>query len=175
MSSSTNDKEVSTTVHDAVVTAAVDSTTVDSDNSGGVSGPVVPETKGNDDNADTMVEDKNKSSADDVSEMGGACKVSVGGGVVVGQVTKGNNDDVVVAAAVDSTTVDSDHSGGGGGPVVVPEMRQQQHTSGDDVKYDKKNDHSHVVGRQTKMKVMEHKLEIMSRKRMMMRTLMRTR
>jgi hypothetical protein len=47
----------------------------------------------------------------------------VGGGVVVGQVTKGNNDDVVVAAAVYSTTVDSDHSGVGGGPVVGPEMK----------------------------------------------------
>jgi hypothetical protein len=32
-----------------------------------------------------------------------------------------------------------------------------------------------VVGRQTKMKVMGNKLEIMSRKRMRMRTLMRTR
>jgi hypothetical protein len=45
MSSSTNYKEVFTTVHDAVVAAVVDSTTVDSVNSGGVSGPVVPEMK----------------------------------------------------------------------------------------------------------------------------------
>jgi hypothetical protein len=154
MFSSTNDKEVFTTVHDAVVAAAVDSTKVDSDNSGGVSGPVVPETKGNDDDDDAMVDDKNKSSADDVSEKGGACKVIVGGGVVAGQVTKGNNANVVIADAVDSTTVDSDHSGGGGGPVVGPETRQHQHTSGDDVKYDKKNDHSHeidliTVGRRT--------------------------
>jgi hypothetical protein len=123
MALSTNDKEVFTTVHDAVAAAAVDSTTDDSDNSGGVSGPVVPGTKGNIDDADAMVDDKNKSSADDVSEKGGACKVIVGGGVVVGQVTKGNNDDVVVAAAVDSTTVDSDHSGGGGGPIVGPETK----------------------------------------------------
>jgi hypothetical protein len=122
MSSSTNDKEVFTTVQDAVVAAALDSTTVDSDNSDGVSGPVVPETKGNDDDADAMVDNKNKSSADNVSEKGGACKVFVGGGVVVGKVTKGNNDNVVVAAAADSTTVDSDHSGGGGGPVVGPAL-----------------------------------------------------
>jgi hypothetical protein len=46
MSSSTNDKEVFTTVHDDVAAAGVDSTTDDSDNSGGVKGPVVPETKG---------------------------------------------------------------------------------------------------------------------------------
>jgi hypothetical protein len=124
MFSSTNDKEVFPTVHDVVVAAAIASTTVDSDNSGGVSCPVVgPETKGNDDDADAMFDDKNKISADDVSEKGGACKVIVGGGVVVGRVTKGNNDDVVVAAAVDSTTVDSDHSGGCGGPVVGPETK----------------------------------------------------
>jgi hypothetical protein len=41
MSSSINDKEVFTTVQDAVVAAAVDSTTVDDDHSGGVIGPVV--------------------------------------------------------------------------------------------------------------------------------------
>jgi hypothetical protein len=53
---------------DVVVAAAVDSTTVDDDHSGGGGGPVVgPETKGNDDIADAMVEDKNKSSVDDVS------------------------------------------------------------------------------------------------------------
>jgi hypothetical protein len=154
MSSSTNDREVFTTGHDAVVAAAVDSTTVDSDNSGGVSVPIVPETKGNDDDADAMVDNKNKSSSDNVSEKGGACKVVVGGGVVVGQVAKGNNDDVVVATAVDSTTIDSDHYGGGRGPVVGTETIQQQHTSGDDVKYDKKNDHSReidliTVGRRT--------------------------
>jgi hypothetical protein len=79
--------------------------------------------KGNDDDADAMVDDKNKSSADNVSEKGGASKVIVGGGLVVGRVTKGTNDDVVVAAAVDSTTVDDDHSGGGGGPVVGPETK----------------------------------------------------
>jgi hypothetical protein len=154
MSSSTNDKEVFTAVHNAVVVAAMDSNTVDSDNSGGVSGPVVSETKGNDDNADATVDDKNKSSTDDVSKKEGACKVTVGDGVVVGQVTKGNNYDVVVAAAADSTTVDSDHSGGGGGPVVGPEMRQHKHTSGYDVKYDKKNEYSHekdlmTVGQRT--------------------------
>jgi hypothetical protein len=57
MSSSTNDKEVFSTVHDAVAAAGVDSTTDDSDNSGGVKGHVV-------------VDDKNKSSADDASEKG---------------------------------------------------------------------------------------------------------
>jgi hypothetical protein len=72
MSSSRNDKEVFTTVQDAVVAAVVDSTTVDDDHSSGVSGPVVgPETKGNDDDADAIVDDKNKSRADDVSEKGG--------------------------------------------------------------------------------------------------------
>jgi hypothetical protein len=120
MSSSTNDKEVFSTVHDAAAAAGVDSTTDDSDNSGGVKGPVVPETKGNDDDADAMVDDKNKGSAYDASEKVGACKAIVGGGDVVGQVKKGNNDDVVVSAAVDSTTVDDDHSGGGGGSVVGP-------------------------------------------------------
>jgi hypothetical protein len=77
MPSSTNDKEVFTTVHDDVVAAAVDSTTVDSDNSGGVSGPVVPETKGNDDDADAMVDHKNKSSADNVSEKGVSSKIGM--------------------------------------------------------------------------------------------------
>jgi hypothetical protein len=122
MFSSKNDKEVFTTVHDAVSSAGVDSTTDDSDNFGGVSGPVVPETKGSDD-ADAMVDNKNKISAEDASEKGGACKVIVGGGVVVGQVKKGSNDEVVVEAAVDSTTVDDDHSGGGGGPVFGPETK----------------------------------------------------
>jgi hypothetical protein len=53
---------------DVVVAAVVDSTTADDDHSGGGGGPVVgPETKGNGEVADAMVEDKNKSSADDVS------------------------------------------------------------------------------------------------------------
>jgi hypothetical protein len=121
---SSNDKDVFSTVYDAVAAVAPDSTTDDSDNSGGVKGPVVgPETKGNNDVADAMVDDKNKSDSDDASEKGGACKVIVGGGEVAGQEKKGNNDDVVVAAAVDSTTVDDDHSGGGGGPVVGPETK----------------------------------------------------
>jgi hypothetical protein len=53
--SSSNDKYVFSTVHDAVA-AVADSTTDDSDNSGGVKGPVVPETKGNVDVADAKVE-----------------------------------------------------------------------------------------------------------------------
>jgi hypothetical protein len=109
---------------DVVVAAAVDSTKVDDDHSGGVGGPVVgPEMKGNDDVADAMVDEKNKIGADDASEKGGACKVIVSDGEVVGQEKKGDNDDVVVAAAVDSTTVDDDHSGGGGGPLVGPETK----------------------------------------------------
>jgi hypothetical protein len=59
-----------TTLHDAVVAAAVESTTVDSDISGGVSGPVVLETKCNDDDADAIVDNKKKISAEDVSEKG---------------------------------------------------------------------------------------------------------
>jgi hypothetical protein len=120
--SSSNDKDVFSTVHDAVA-AVADSTLDDSDNSGGVKGPVVPETKCNDNFADAKVDEKNKSGAYDASEKGGACKVIVGGGEVVGQEKKGNNDDVVVAAAIDSTTVDDDHSGGGGGLVIGPEMK----------------------------------------------------
>jgi hypothetical protein len=73
--SSSNDKYVFSTVHDAVA-AVADSTTDDSDNSGGVKGPVVPETKGNDDVADAMVDDKNKSGTNDASEKGGACIMS---------------------------------------------------------------------------------------------------
>jgi hypothetical protein len=52
----------------AVVAAAVYSTTVDDDHYGGGGGPVVGrETKGNDEDADVLVDDKNKSSADNVS------------------------------------------------------------------------------------------------------------
>jgi hypothetical protein len=100
--SSSNDKYVFSTVHDAVA-ADADTTTDDSDNSGGVKGPVVPETKGNDEDDDAMVDEKNKSGADDASEMGGGHKVIVGGGEVVGQEKKGDNDDVVVAATVPET------------------------------------------------------------------------
>jgi hypothetical protein len=82
--SSSNDKDVFSTVHDAVAAVAYP-TTDDSDNSGGVKGPVVPDTKGNDDVADAKVDEKNKSGADDASEMGGGRKVIVGGGEVVGQ------------------------------------------------------------------------------------------
>jgi hypothetical protein len=85
MSSSTKNKEVITAVQDAVISAALDSTTVDDDNSGGCGDlEVGRETKGNYDDTDAMVDDKNKSSADDVIEKGGASKVIVGGGIVVG-------------------------------------------------------------------------------------------
>jgi hypothetical protein len=96
MSSSTNDKEGNTAVQDAAV-AAVDSTTVDDDHSGGGGGPVVGrETKGNNDDADVLVDEKNKISADDVSEKGRASKEIVGGGLVVGRETKANDDDADV-------------------------------------------------------------------------------
>jgi hypothetical protein len=70
VSSSTNDKDVFSTVHDAVAAVAPDSTTDKSDNSCGVKVPVVPETKCNDDVADAMVDNKNKSGADDAREKG---------------------------------------------------------------------------------------------------------
>jgi hypothetical protein len=100
--SSSNDKDVFSTVHDDVA-AVADSTTDDSDNSGWVKGPVVPEMKGNDNVADAKVDEKKKSGADDASEMGGGRKVIVGGGEVVGQEKKGDNDDVVVASPVPET------------------------------------------------------------------------
>jgi hypothetical protein len=68
MSSSTNDNEDDTAVQDAAV-VVVDSTTVDEDNSDGGSGVLlVPETKSNDDGADLLVDETNKSSANDLSE-----------------------------------------------------------------------------------------------------------
>jgi hypothetical protein len=99
--SSSNDKDVFSTVHDAVA-AVADSTTDDSDNSGGVKGPVVPVTKGND-VADAKDNEKKKCGADNASEMGGGHEVIVGGGEVVGQEKKGVDDDVVVAAPVPET------------------------------------------------------------------------
>jgi hypothetical protein len=42
------------------------------------------ETKGNDNDADVLVDEKNKSSADDVSIKGRDSKETVGGGLVVG-------------------------------------------------------------------------------------------
>jgi hypothetical protein len=85
--SSSNDKYLFSTVHDAVA-AVAHSTTDDSDNYGGVKGPVVPVTKGNEDVADAKVDEKKKSRADDASEMGGDLEVIVGGGEVVGQEKK---------------------------------------------------------------------------------------
>jgi hypothetical protein len=68
MSSPTNDNEDNTAVQDAAV-VVVGSTTVDEDNSaGGGVGLLVPETKANDDDADIMVDETNKSSADDLGE-----------------------------------------------------------------------------------------------------------
>jgi hypothetical protein len=57
--SSSNDTYVFSTVH-AAVAAFADSTTDDSDNFGGVKGPVVPEVKGNDDVAVAKVDEKKK-------------------------------------------------------------------------------------------------------------------
>jgi hypothetical protein len=120
--SSSNDGGVFSTVH-AAVAAVAESTTDDSDNYGGVKGPVVPEVKGNDDVAVSKVDEKKKSSLDDMSGNDPAGEVIVGGGEVAGQERRGDNDDVVVAGAVDSTTVHDAHSGGVGGPVIGPETR----------------------------------------------------
>jgi hypothetical protein len=57
--SSSNDKYLFSTVHNAVA-AVAHSTTDDSDNYGGVKGPVVPVTKGNEDVADAKVDEKKK-------------------------------------------------------------------------------------------------------------------
>jgi hypothetical protein len=68
MSSPTNDNKDDTAVRDAAV-AAVDPTTVDEDNSDGDGvGLLVPETKANDDDADLLVDETNKSSADDLAK-----------------------------------------------------------------------------------------------------------
>jgi hypothetical protein len=68
MSSPTNDNEDDTAVHDAVI-VAVDSTTVDEDTYAGVNvGLLVPEMKANDNDADLLVDETNKSSADDLAE-----------------------------------------------------------------------------------------------------------
>jgi hypothetical protein len=68
MSSPTNDNKDDTAVQDAAV-AAVDSMTVDEDNSsGGSVGILVPETKANDDDADLLVDETNKNSPDDLAE-----------------------------------------------------------------------------------------------------------
>jgi hypothetical protein len=120
--SSSNAKDVFSTVH-AAAAAVADSTTDDSDNSGGVKGPVLPEVKGNDDVAVAKVDEKKKIGVDDISGKDPACEVIVGGGEVAGQEKRGDNDDIVVAGAVDSTTVHDAHSGGVGGPVIGPETR----------------------------------------------------
>jgi hypothetical protein len=82
--SSSNDKYVFSTV-DAAVAAVAESTTDDSDNSGGAKGPAVPEVKGNDDVAVTKVDEKKKSGVDHISGKDPAREVIVGGGEVAGQ------------------------------------------------------------------------------------------
>jgi hypothetical protein len=68
MSPSTNDNEDDTAVQDAAV-VAVNSTTVDEDNSsGGGGGILVPETKANNNDADILSDETNKSSTDDLNE-----------------------------------------------------------------------------------------------------------
>jgi hypothetical protein len=135
--SSSNDKDIFSTVHDAIAAAAPDSTTDDSDNYGGVKGPAVPETKGNDDVYDAKVDEKKKSGVDDISGKEPACKVIVGGGEVVGQEEKCDNDDVVVAGTVDSTTVHVDHYGGDVGLVIGPDTKGNVNV--DDATVDDKN------------------------------------
>jgi hypothetical protein len=120
--SSSNDEGVFSTVH-AAVAAVAESTTDDSDNSGGVKGPVVPGLKGNDDVAVSKVVEKKNSGVDDMSGNDPAGEVVVGGGEVAGQEKRGDNDHVVVSGAVASTTVDDAHSGGVGVPVIGPETR----------------------------------------------------
>jgi hypothetical protein len=120
--SSSNDEGVFSTVH-ADIAAVAESTTDNSDNSGGVKGPVVPEVKCNDDVAVAKVDEKKKSGVDDMSGNDPAGEVIVGGGDVAVQEKRGDNDDVVVAGAVDSTTVHDAHSGRVGGPVIGPETR----------------------------------------------------
>jgi hypothetical protein len=120
--SSSNNEGVFSTVQ-AAVAAVAESTTDDSDNSGGVKGPVVPGLKGNDDVAVSKVDEKKNSGVDDMSGNDPAGEVIVGGGEVAGQEKRGDNDNVVVAGAVDSTTVHDAHSGGVGGAVIGPETR----------------------------------------------------
>jgi hypothetical protein len=68
MYSPTKNNKDDTAVQDAAI-AVVDSTTVDEDNSaGGGVGLLVLETKANDDDADLLVDEMNKSSADDLAE-----------------------------------------------------------------------------------------------------------
>jgi hypothetical protein len=68
MSSPTNDNKDDTAVQDDAI-VAIDSMTVDEDNSpGGGVGLLVPETKANDDDADLLVDKTNKSSADHLAE-----------------------------------------------------------------------------------------------------------
>jgi hypothetical protein len=117
--SSSNDEGVFSTVH-AAVAAVAESTTDDSDNSGGVKGPVVPGLKGNDDVAVSKLGEKKNSGVDDLSGNDPAGEVVVGGGEVAGQEKRGENDNVVVSGAVDSTTVHDAHSGGVGGAVIGP-------------------------------------------------------
>jgi hypothetical protein len=95
--SSSNDEGVFSTLH-ADVAAVVESTTDDSENSGWVKGPVVPEVKGNDDVAVAKVDEKKKSGVDDMSGNDPVGEVIVGGGYVAGQEKRGDNDDVVVAS-----------------------------------------------------------------------------
>jgi hypothetical protein len=104
--SSSNDEGVFSTVH-AAVAAVSDSTTDDSDNSGGVKGPVVPGVKGNDNVAVSKVNEKKNSGVDNMSGNDPAGEVIVGGGEVVGQEKRGDNDNDDLSVNVDKAEVGS--------------------------------------------------------------------
>jgi hypothetical protein len=104
--SSSNDEGVFSTVH-AAVAAVAKSTTDDSDNSGGVKGPVVPGVKGNDDVAVSKVDEKKNSDVDDMSGNDPAGEVIVGGGEVSGQEKRGDNDNADLSVNVDKAEVGS--------------------------------------------------------------------
>jgi hypothetical protein len=120
--SSSNDEGIFSTVH-AAVAAVAESTADESDNSGGVMGPVVPGLKGYDDVAVSKVVEKKDSGVDNKSGNDPAGEVVLGGGEVAGQENRGDIDNVVVSGAVASTTVDDADSGGVGVPVIGPETR----------------------------------------------------
>jgi hypothetical protein len=101
-----NDEGVFSTVH-AAVAAGAESTTDDSDNSGGVKGPVVPGVKGNNDVAVSKVNERKNSVVDDMSGNDPVSEVIVGGGEVAIQEKRGDNDNTDLFVNVDKAEVGS--------------------------------------------------------------------